>query len=169
MSHRHPRAISTIQTYHAKYVRISSQRSALCLLLTVLSAWVSSHRLRVHNDFSTWIKTIRARIYTKATECRITLPMRFTHIFFRFFCLFVCLFFSFMIFSRSIPSSSKCYFTLICFVPKLLESFSATLVLFDSLPSICMRYMLVVVVWILSTTQWFILYQMTVPTKITRQ
>lgn len=93
MSHRHPRAISTIQTYHAKYVRISSQRSALCLLLTVLSAWVSSHRLRVHNDFSTWIKTIRARIYTKATECRITLPMRFTHIFFRFFCLFVCFFF----------------------------------------------------------------------------
>lgn len=94
MSHRHPRAISTIQTYHAKYVRISSQRSALCLLLTVLSAWVSSHRLRVHNDFSTWIKTIRARIYTKATECRITLPMRFTHIFFRFFCLFVCFFLS---------------------------------------------------------------------------
>lgn len=87
--------------------------------------------------------------FRRKQQCRITLPMRHTHFLLLFFCLFVVAVF-FLIglphsgavhsFSRSILSSSKCYFTLICFIPKMLESFSATLVLFDSLPLICILY-----------------------------
>lgn len=127
-------------------MRISSQRSALCLLFTanVWCVWDSSHRLREHNDFLTWIKdrwsSTSFQRQSNSAALRYPCGARQFLLLLSSVCLFFFLFalisLLFILFFSLHSVFVKMLFHTYMLHPKMFESFSATLVLFDSLPLI---------------------------------